>query len=363
MKKFISSILVVTIIIVSNFFVFGGSNLSTEVVRLWYPSESDEDNFTSVLIDAPDGISNLPSYSIEALLNGEGIKDGAWNEIPEGIKLNSLRINDGVAELDFNEAFLDNITPNHSMYFIINSIKKTIFQFDYIDSLIIKVNGEKVEELNGYLIETIYRDKINYSSIEDDIFYEIEPLGRDIPDPVVYLDAGHGGSDPGAVADDGTREADINLEIALLVRDYLENKGATVIMSRTRNTYKDMNQRVREANSSDVDFIVTIHCDTSINSNIRGYRTYYTSTHRVSRSRELAESIDNRLDYTNIPRFNTPTTHDGIGLLLYTEAPAVLIEAGFISNRRDLRILTDSYEQDDIAYNIYVGIRKWWWER
>lgn len=360
MKRIISIILALSLLFTMTTIVFAGTKINNQNVKLWYPSQSSDNEFEYVTVEVPQKVKNLLEYAIKSLLEGKGLEDNLWNEIPQDIELNSLIINDNVAELDFNSAFVDNITYNHSIYFIINSIKKTIFEFDQIDSFVIKVNGKKVDEINDYSLA----GKINRNKMEiDESNKAYAPIlrGPVIPDPVIYLDAGHGGSAPGAIGADGTEEADINLAIALKVRDYLEDKGATVIMSRISDITKDMNTRVNEANSSNADFVVTIHCNASTNTSIRGFRTYYTSTHYVDISQDLAEDIDARLIYTSIPRFNNPITHDGIGLLTSTNDLAVLVEAGFMSNSQDLQLLKDSNEQSDIAYNIYVGIRKWWW--
>lgn len=127
-------------------------------------------------------------------------------------------------------------------------------------------------------------------------------------------------------------------------------------MSRETDTTKDMNTRVAEANAPDINFIVTIHANSSTNTSARGTQSFYPSTHDIGTSTALATSIYTQLK-TIFPEFAPPTTHDGIGLL--TTHTAVLVEMGFMSNADDLTILKT--QQDQIAWQIYLGIRKWWW--
>ena len=78
--------------------------------------------------------------------------------------------------------------------------------------------------------------------------------------PVVVLDAGHGGDDPGTTS--GTvDEKDITLEVALLVKDYLEECGANVIMTRKDDTFMNKYDRAAFANEKEVDLFLSIHCN------------------------------------------------------------------------------------------------------
>ena len=76
--------------------------------------------------------------------------------------------------------------------------------------------------------------------------------------PTVYLDPGHGGTDEGC-AREGVLEKDLNLAIALLVRDQLDEQGYRVIMSRETDTYITKEARVEEANRSEADIYISIH--------------------------------------------------------------------------------------------------------
>lgn len=363
MKKIVS-VLIAILLLSSNLFIAKASSnvnqlnntkMNDQYVGVWYQSL---DSQVKVDIKVPKDVDNKFEYAIKALLNREGLNGNLWSEIPEGSKLNSVNLVGDILFVDLNSQFLTGITSNHNMSFIINSLKNTIFQFDNINSFRITIDGKEVGYINDYQMSVFNRNAANINVIPSGNNITPYGSGDPRPNPIIYLDAGHGGSASGAVSSDGTLEKDINLAITLKVRDLLTNAGATVIMSRTTDVYKSMDDRVSEANNSNANFIVTIHSNSSANTSPRGTQSFYPVYHDVYVSSEVASKIHNRL-ITIFPQFNPITTHDGIGLLTSTNKPAVLVEMGFMSNSYDLQILKT--RQDDIALQIYVGIRNYWW--
>src|SRR6476620_12283610 len=90
----------------------------------------------------------------------------------------------------------------------------------------------------------------------------------------LYLDPGHGGSDPGAQGN-GLREKDITLDIALKIRTILMNgyENIEVRMSRTNDSSKSLSQRTNEANSWGADYYLSIHCN-AYNGSAKGYEDF-----------------------------------------------------------------------------------------
>ena len=90
----------------------------------------------------------------------------------------------------------------------------------------------------------------------------------------LYLDPGHGGTDTGA-SGNGLKEKEINLDIALQIRDLLttDYENVQVKMSRTNDSTKSLQQRTNEANSWGADFYMSIHCN-FFNGNANGYEDY-----------------------------------------------------------------------------------------
>ena len=182
---------------------------------------------------------------------------------------------------------------------------------------------------------------------------------------IVFLDPGHGGSDPGAVS--GVyHEADLNLAVAKKVQSLLVNRGYKVIMSRETDTKVELLNRPQMANTLKADIFVSIHTNSTdapitTATGIEGY--YYdgamhNNPERISKSMTLANIIQkNMVGYTGARDRGT----DGSSLAVIREAamPATLVEMGFINNPSDRqKLFTDSY-QNQLAKSIVDGIDKY----
>lgn len=188
---------------------------------------------------------------------------------------------------------------------------------------------------------------------------------------VVILDAGHGGFDGGAVASDGTVEKDINLKIALTLREFLQQDGFSVIMTRDadRSTEdpgtetiasrkkSDMKNRLQLMSDHPDAIFVSIHLNKFTTSAARGAQIFYGG--RSPESQTLAESI--RIAITGMlqpenTRVNKQAT-GGTYLLYNAPIPAVLVECGFLSNRTELLLLKEELYQQKMAFCIFCGIQ------
>lgn len=97
-KKIIYLLLVLCLIISGTTFVVASDNVSNEYLKLWYPSKSNNNDFDFVYIEKPLDVNNLPEYAIRSLINGKGLNEGVWNEIPSGINLKSVSIKNNIAD-------------------------------------------------------------------------------------------------------------------------------------------------------------------------------------------------------------------------------------------------------------------------
>src|SRR5690554_5954399 len=89
----------------------------------------------------------------------------------------------------------------------------------------------------------------------------------------VWLDAGHGGKDPGAVGN-GLQEKNITLPVTLEIGEILKRHGITVGYSRTTDTYVSLEDRANKANSFSADIFVSIHCNAVEKNSAHGVETY-----------------------------------------------------------------------------------------
>jgi N-acetylmuramoyl-L-alanine amidase len=152
------------------------------------------------------------------------------------------------------------------------------------------------------------------------------------------LDAGHGGSEPGAVSG-SIREADLNLELTLILGNILEANGFNVLYTRTSNTDLSIKERVDFANNKGADLFLSIHHNSFGDSSVRGVETLYSTseqsknTNAVKMSRILAERITNNIAANVNFKNRGHKIRNDLPVIRDTKMPAVLIEAGFMSNK------------------------------
>ncbi len=156
--------------------------------------------------------------------------------------------------------------------------------------------------------------------------------------PKVFLSAGHGGSDPGAVAY-GMKEKAINLNIMLACNDMLVKHGVTTVLSRMVDEDDPVAQEVKEANSSKADIAVSIHTNAGKGD---GSETWYSKG--SSKGEKLAGLCEK---YTKAIGQNSrgikPTT--SLWFVKSTTMPAVICECAFIDNDTDNNIIDTIEEQ------------------
>ncbi|MBR6301185.1 N-acetylmuramoyl-L-alanine amidase [bacterium] len=174
--------------------------------------------------------------------------------------------------------------------------------------------------------------------------------------PKIFIDAGHGGKDPGAVNGD-IYEKDIALQIALKLNNALKNNGFETSMSRSTDVFIPLAERAKKANKFGADFFVSIHLNSAGNSSANGIETLVYENKGVNN--QLATNIQNELIKI------TGATNRGIKeqkklvVLNSTKMPAVLIEVGFISNFSEGTLLLFNSCQKGIAQAITNGICKY----
>lgn len=172
----------------------------------------------------------------------------------------------------------------------------------------------------------------------------------------LFLDPGHGGSDPGAQGN-GMDEKDISLDIARRIRTILTNEysNADVRMSRTDDSTKSLSQRTNEANSWGADYYLSIHCN-AFNGNARGYEDYI---HRsLSDSSTTAAYRDTmHEDITNVNQLtNRGKKKANFHVLRETTMSALLTENGFIDNAHDADLLADPSWRQTVARGHVNGL-------
>ena len=161
---------------------------------------------------------------------------------------------------------------------------------------------------------------------------------NEVKDLIVFLSAGHGGSDPGACAY-GMEEEDINLVVMLACRDVLKSHGVKVVCSRTKDENDPVAQEVKEANASGADIAVSFH----VNAGKGDGSEYFCNTGNKD-GVKLAELCEK---YTKELGQNSRGVKDGTHLYFVraTNMTAVLCEIGFIDHNKDNDIFDTKAEQ------------------
>ena len=167
----------------------------------------------------------------------------------------------------------------------------------------------------------------------------------------IALDAGHGGSDPGAVYK-GRQEKDDTLDLTLAVGDILKKNGVDVYYTRTTDEYETPFKKATDANNSGADLFVSIHRNSSENPNqYSGVETLVYSD--TGLKAEVARNINNQLEDAGFKNLGVDERKNLV-VLKRTKMPAVLVEAGFINNDKDNYLFDEEF--DSIAQAIADGI-------
>ena len=189
------------------------------------------------------------------------------------------------------------------------------------------------------------------------------------PRYTVLIDAGHGGFDPGKVGIDGSLEKDINLSIALKLKQLLLHNDVEVIMTRESDTAlstdsdtnkkrADMKNRRDQLTTYQPDLAVSIHQNSFPSEKQKGAQVFYYV--RSKESEELAKFLQEQLVATLDPtNHRTQKSNDSYYLLKGNSCPMVIIECGFLSNYEEASKLNSEEYQNQIAWAIHLGIMRY----
>ena len=169
----------------------------------------------------------------------------------------------------------------------------------------------------------------------------------------VALDAGHGGSDSGAVYQNRKEKDDV-LRLTQAVGQILENNGINVFYVRTGDEYETPFKKATDANNSGADYFVSIHRNSSERPNqYTGVETLVYNDSGIKA--EMARNINAELEAVGFKNLGV-TERPNLVVLKRTRMPAVLVEVGFINNDEDNRLFDQKFDQ--IAQGIADGILK-----
>ncbi len=185
---------------------------------------------------------------------------------------------------------------------------------------------------------------------------------------VIIIDPGHGGIDGGAVSQEGVLEKDITLAISEQLRDYLQEAGALVLMTREEDRdladadtqkirnrkIQDLKRRVEIINESDADLFISIHLNAIPSPKWSGAQVFYNRA--IPENEEMAKFVQDeiRRNLENTTRQAKPIHN--VYVIKEATIPGVLVEAGFLSNPFESEQLNKEEYQQKIAASIYQGL-------
>jgi len=285
-----------------------------------------------------------------------------------------------------------------------NKIKKLIpIQFDESSQLTfilkrdIEVISKSISVRNNLIMVNLFLKKINEMGNDDIKERLLSSKNRWKIDRII-IDAGHGGKDPGAIGYKGIKEKDVTLGIAKFLEQLLrEDKYLKVFMTRNSDVFTPLKERTKFANDNNGKLFVSIHCNAVKQKRVSGFETYFLSPARTEKAMKVAAKENAAIKYeSNFNDYKRLTDDDFIILTMvqdnfakesekwasivqdeidrvsYTEnrgvdqagfyvligasMPSILVEAGFISNPKEEKLLKSKLYQRKIARAIYNSI-------
>ena len=190
---------------------------------------------------------------------------------------------------------------------------------------------------------------------------------------IIVLDAGHGGMDGGASAEN-VLEKEISLAVTLKIRDYLQEQGALVLMTREsdmdladedtkgiRNRkQEDLHNRVTFINESNADLFLSIHLNSIPSKRWKGAQTFYTG--RFEENERVAKFIQTEIIRNLENTSREAKTIDQVYVMSNAKKPGALVEIGFLSNNEERENLIKESYQEKIAAAVYKGVLRYFTE-
>ena len=171
----------------------------------------------------------------------------------------------------------------------------------------------------------------------------------------VFIGVGHGGSDPGAVAN-GVKEKDLNLSIAIACRDELVRHGISVKMSRAKDESDPLSEEIKECNAFAPDLAVDIHNNAGGGDGAEAFYHYGGGKSKTLAESILAEIVKVGQNSRGAKTRVNSNGKDYYGFIRETSCPAVIVECAFVDNATDLKILATERDKKLMGVAIAKGI-------
>lgn len=287
---------------------------------------------------------SLPILSKPSVVNADSIED-EFSSVINKYDLKDIVVEPGVyltkgETLDLSQYPNWELSDNETIEINSNGIARAVNEGTVFLSQRI---GEKVYIVEIYVPSEISTVNLESRGAKSRGYYK------------VFIDAGHGGTDPGALGY-GYRESDLNLQVAKKVESKLKSKGIDVKMSRNSDIFYSLSERAEMANDYGADAFVSIHQNSAEAKSANGIETYYNRKKEEDRplSNDIQKQVISQTGANNRGVKNAEFT-----VLVKSKMISALVECGFITNELEVKKLSDSSYQDKLATGIANGIEEY----
>ncbi len=197
----------------------------------------------------------------------------------------------------------------------------------------------------------------------------VNTSGKNNSIPVIVVDAGHGGKDPGKVGANDALEKDINLSIALRLKSLLEQNDVIVVLTRAEDKdlaseqaqnrkNEDLRARAKLVEETAPAVLVSIHQNSFPDESVDGAQVFYYSGSEKGKllGNIVQERLKKEIDDGN---HRIAKANKEYYLLKKAECPAIIVECGFLSNPKEAELLTTEAYREKIAFAIALGIMEY----
>lgn len=208
------------------------------------------------------------------------------------------------------------------------------------------------------VVKTIYKD---VAGKETPAF---APLNVDLKkDYTIVINAGHGGADKGSIGVDGKSiESLLTLELAKTIKALNQNSRLNLVFTRTEDETQSVMEIAQKANKSNPDLFLSLHYNAAKNTSLSGTEIYIASPGKTAQYNShfaFANQVANQVDDLSLPFNGIKSRKEGVYVLQNVNCPSILIEAGYLSNPKDLSAITSSDFRESLAVAILNGVQKY----
>lgn len=276
-------------------------------------------------------------------------------------------IMDGVITAEFEGMTAENLSENQIVRFAAQTVRSGSVSKNetLLRKLTVSTKMDKASENTVTRVRFYLKDVYESEFYEDETAYYIclaKP--KDIYDHVVVIDAGHGGMDEGTCSvNEKYYEKVYTLLISRRLEALLSEQGVKVYLTREKDEWVSKKKRTDFANQVNADVFLSVHCNASSEGDTTAYglETLYSERKAENASmtnKKLAQIVLDEMVQSTKQRRRGVIQRENLYLLHHAKVPAVIVEAGYMTNKKDLRVICRKEGQEQLAQGICNGILK-----